>query len=565
MKSSSKEDLATRRIEVFERLYGTIALHLAYHAAFPLTLTSDLLYCLRENFVPNCPWYVVADVLLSSLCQPVGYDLYEIEAKTRDCLLRDLCDEFGEKRLKELADFMSQYINSRLNNSLQSNDNNRALVLGHRPDWTALAYLKDDESDQRELINIIKQELLKLATSPDGKDRIRWGVLVESYADLLSKKGFKNWLSDLAEKIFNGEPILDDGKPILDDEEKSIEKLMGISLELFEYEFALINPDGEPEEKLKAFEFETVTVDNRGETINTEQNQAFYYVEYLGGKAGEPAELKLEMVAIPGGIFEMGSPEDEPQRRDNESPQHTVTVPPFFMSKYLVTQAQWRKIAALPQINRELKPEPSEFKGDDLPVEKVNWYDAVEFCDRLSKFTGRTYSLPTEAEWEYACRAGTTTPQRGSSVAPGGNPHDRADSPFHFGETITSDLANYDASSTYANEAKGEYREKTTPVGQFPPNAFGLYDMHGNVWEWCLDDYHDNYEGAPTDGSAWFDEENDNLSQKQGKAVLRGGSWGVNPHFCRSAFRYDYINDSRDDNYSLIGFRVVCAVGRGLK
>ncbi len=541
MKSSSKEDLATRRIEVFERLYGTIALHLAYHAAFPLTLTSDLLYCLRENFVPNCPWYVVADVLLSSLCQPVGYDLYEIEAKTRDCLLRDLCDEFGEKRLKELADFMSQYINSRLNNSLQSNDNNRALVLGHRPDWTALAYLKDDESDQRELINIIKQELLKLATSPDGKDRIRWGVLVESYADLLSEKGFKNWLSDLAEKIFNGEPILDDGKPILDDEEKSIEKLMGISLELFEYEFAVINPDGEPEEKLKAFEFETVTVNARGEVINTEQNQAFYYVEYLGEEAGEPAELKLEMVAIPGGTFEMGSPEDEPKRDDIESPQHTVTVPPFFMSKYLVTQSQWRFVAALPQINRELKPEPSEFKGDDLPVETFDWYEAVEFCDRLSKFTGRTYSLPTEAQWEYACRAGTTTP-------------------FHFGETITSDLANYHASSTYANEAKGEYREKTTPVGQFPPNAFGLYDMHGNVDEWCLDDYHDNYEGAPTDGSAWFDEENDNLSQKTADTVLRGGSWYDDPCYCRSASRY--YDPSRDYYVNYYGFRVVCAVGR---
>ncbi|MEO0971113.1 MAG: formylglycine-generating enzyme family protein, partial [Cyanobacteria bacterium J06639_18] len=160
---SSKENLAIRRIEVFERLYGTVALHLAYHAAFPLTLTSDLLYCLRENFVQYCPWYVVADVLLSGLCQPAGYDLYEIDPKTRDCLLRKLCDEFEGQRLNELADFMSQYINSRLN----SNGSDRALVFGHRPQWTALAYLKPEQKD---LIDTIKEELRNLASSADAKD-----------------------------------------------------------------------------------------------------------------------------------------------------------------------------------------------------------------------------------------------------------------------------------------------------------------------------------------------------------------------------------------------------------
>ncbi|MEM6403720.1 MAG: formylglycine-generating enzyme family protein, partial [Cyanobacteria bacterium P01_D01_bin.116] len=318
----------------------------------------------------------------------------------------------------------------------------------------------------------------------------------------------------------------------LAEEERQIAASTGVNLKPFEYEVTVISP---------SFEFETVTVDNRGEVINTEQHRAIYYVEYLGEKVGEPAELKLEMVAIPRGTFKMGSPEDEPRRSRNESPQHTVTVQPFFMSKYLVTQAQWRKVAQLPKENRELKPEPSKFKGDDLPVEQVDWYEAVEFCDRLSKYTGRTYSLPTEAEWEYACRAGTTTP-------------------FHFGETITSDLANYNASETFANEAKGEHRKETTPVGQFPPNAKGLHDMHGNVWEWCLDDHHDNYEGAPTDGSAWFDEENDNLSQKQGISVRRGGSWFNYSKYCRSASRKH--SPPRDNYNYLIGFRVVCAVGR---
>jgi formylglycine-generating enzyme required for sulfatase activity len=170
-------------------------------------------------------------------------------------------------------------------------------------------------------------------------------------------------------------------------------------------------------------------------------------------------------------------------------------------------------------------------------VEKVNWYDAIEFCARLSKLTGREYRLPSEAEWEYACRAGTTTP-------------------FYFGETITGKLANYNASNTYADEPNGEYRKETTPVGQFPPNAFGLYDMHGNVWEWCADTWHDNYDGAPRDGSVWTKNENDNRSP------LRGGSWYLSPNVCRSAFRLNF--DRRAVINDVSGFRVVCGARRTL-
>ena len=158
----------------------------------------------------------------------------------------------------------------------------------------------------------------------------------------------------------------------------------------------------------------------------------------------------------------------------------------------------------------------------------------MEYCKKLSQKTRRTYRLPSEAEWEYACRAGTTTP-------------------FHFGNNITGDLANYDASMIFANEFKGELREETTPVGQFPPNSFGLYDMHGNVWEWCLDNWHDSYQGATTDGSAWI-EADDNENNHR---VLRGGSWYSLPSDCRSANRYSY--DSNLDNYN-IGLRVVCDV-----
>ncbi|MFM7364652.1 MAG: SUMF1/EgtB/PvdO family nonheme iron enzyme, partial [Cuspidothrix sp.] len=198
----------------------------------------------------------------------------------------------------------------------------------------------------------------------------------------------------------------------------------------------------------------------------------------------------LEMIAIPGGTFIMGSPENEAERWDNESPQHRVTVPSFFMGKYPLTQAQYQAI---------LGKNPSSFKGNNRPVETVSWDDAVAFCQKLSQKTGKNYQLPSEAQWEYACRAGTTTP-------------------FYFGETITTDLVNYNGDYPYGNAPKGEYRQQTTNVGSFPPNAFGLYDMHGNVWEWCEDDWHKNYINAPTNGSTWNSRSGSNVK------MLRSGS-----------------------------------------
>ncbi|MBD1808871.1 SUMF1/EgtB/PvdO family nonheme iron enzyme [Microcoleus sp. FACHB-SPT15] len=245
--------------------------------------------------------------------------------------------------------------------------------------------------------------------------------------------------------------------------------------------------------------------------------------------------ITLEMVAIPGGTFLMGSPESEQGRSGRESPQHTVTIQPFFMGKFSVTQAQWQAVVSLPKVNIDLKSDPSNFKGANRPVERVSWNDAVEFCARLSKATGREYRLPSEAEWEYACRAGTTTP-------------------FHFGETITTDLANYNGNYNYGSGSKGQYREQTTDTGSFPANTFGLHDMHGNVWEWCQDTWHENYNGAPTDGSAWVYE-----NANQNRRILRGGSWDGNPGDCRSASRLDYSPDF-DDDY--IGFRVVCEFPR---
>jgi formylglycine-generating enzyme required for sulfatase activity len=263
-------------------------------------------------------------------------------------------------------------------------------------------------------------------------------------------------------------------------------------------------------------------------SLRREQQERQQFVEDLGNG------ISLEMLAIPEGSFVMGSPDGEKERSSSEGPQHTVTLSSFFLGKCPVTQAQWRIVAALPQVNRELDPDPSRFKGETRPVECISWLDAIEFCDRLSQYTGKQYRLPSEAEWEYACRAGTTTP-------------------FHFGETITTDLANYNGDYTYGDGPKGVYRQETTPVGSFGvANAFGLYDMHGNVWEWCMDHWHENYEDAPIDGSAWIDPS----ASENASRLLRGGSWGSDPRYCRSAFRgrnnagYRYDDD---------GFRVACS------
>ncbi|MBW4684132.1 MAG: formylglycine-generating enzyme family protein [Komarekiella atlantica HA4396-MV6] len=279
--------------------------------------------------------------------------------------------------------------------------------------------------------------------------------------------------------------------------------------------------------RLKTFPFEVVKVDAQGNITNRSESEAKYFVEDLGDS------VTLEMVQIPGGTFMMGSPAGEKERESDEGPQHQVKVAGFFMGKYEITQAQYQAI---------MGSNPSNFKtnGGNQPVEQVNWNDAVEFCKKLSKKTGRTYRLPSEAEWEYACRAGTTTP-------------------FYFGETITTDLANYDGNYTYASAPQGQYRNKTTKVGSFPPNAFGLYDMHGNVWEWCQDYQNNNYQGAPTDGSAWLSSGDifTWLLDGSNSRLLRGGSWNYNPWNCRSADRYGNATVTRFLN---IGFRVVGVV-----
>jgi formylglycine-generating enzyme required for sulfatase activity len=273
---------------------------------------------------------------------------------------------------------------------------------------------------------------------------------------------------------------------------------------------------------IKTFEFEVVALNDQGQEKTRTRKQAQYFTEDLGNGTW------LDMVLIPGGSFMMGSPDGEGS--ESEKPQHQVTVQPFCMGKFAVTQAQWRSVAAMPKVERNLEADPSRFKGAMRPVEQVSWHDAVEFCQRLSRYTNRQYRLPSEAEWEYACRAGTTTP-------------------FHFGLAISRDFVNCKRNLGMA--LVGLFAGETTEVGRFNvANDFGLYDMHGNVREWCQDFGHGNYKSAPTNGLAWIKGGNPEMR------VVRGGSFRSGSDDCRSAHRFTSEPDS--SSYGIGGFRVVC-------
>jgi formylglycine-generating enzyme required for sulfatase activity len=228
--------------------------------------------------------------------------------------------------------------------------------------------------------------------------------------------------------------------------------------------------------------------------------------------------VKMEMVLIPAGRFMMGSPETEKDRGDDE-PLHEVTLTkPYWMGKYEVTQEQYQQV---------MGRNPAQFKGARNPVETISWDDAQEFCRKLSQQTSRQIRLPTEAEWEHACRAGTSTP-------------------FNTGETISTDLANYDGRHTYGNGTKGENRNKTIPVGSLYPNAFGLYDMHGNVMEWCQDLYSYLTKDSVRDPQG----PTDRLCR-----VLRDGGYCTYPKHFRSARRW-----GDNEANQLRGFRVAASV-----
>jgi formylglycine-generating enzyme required for sulfatase activity len=520
--------IASGQIAQFEAQYAAgearsaMADLLAY-AAFPMTLTTDLVCCLRENFAAVAPWYGAMDIVLSGLTRKIGYDLYEFDGAVRRVLLARLRHQ---PIVPELETFMVAYVAHRLD---LEDPSDRARVFGDSQvsSWTALFCTGAEGAVVEQIRAALRHQM------ENRRDRLYWISMLRNYeASILPGTPLLQMVDDLRS-----------GRPI--DELAAIEQALGIQLKDVRFTTARVRVGDvavqtDPNAR-QTFAFETVQVDRQGKIIDRKSDAAWGFVETVG-------DATIDMVAIRGGEFVMGSPPDEPERYDGEGPQHRVTVPPFFMGRYAVTQAQWRSVAGLAKVDRDLDPDPAEFKGDDRPVEQVSWLDATEFCARLSRETGREYRLPSEAEWEYACRAGTTTP-------------------FHFGGMISPAVANYDWDQGYdgVKPQKQSKQRGTMAVGSFAANPWGLYEMHGNVWEWCADDWHDNYEGAPNtsggakpnDSSIWASENAETTSRK----VIRGGSWIFDPQVCRSAIRNHL--DAVRASFSL-GFRLVCAFPRTL-
>jgi formylglycine-generating enzyme required for sulfatase activity len=381
---------------------------------------------------------------------------------------------------------------------------------------------------EREVIRLVAQgqgELSPIVRRLLLKKQQEWVVLAEDAKEIEDRvlqpyREYQRKLADyeqiLTEAVQNNYP--------LSDREQADLKEWQQHYKLADEDIAKIHqrvlPDRTP--KLSFIEFTSPKIDAQGNITERHQGKAEVVVEDLGNG------VSLTMLKIPGGEFLIGSPTTEKDRFSDESPQSQVRVSEFYLGKTLVTQAQWQQI---------MGNNPSKFTGNGkLPVERVSWLDTQKFCQKLCQRTQQIYRLPSEAEWEYACRAGTTTP-------------------FHFGGTITGNLAKYDSNLIYGQEAKVKQPKKTTPVSNFPPNAFGLYDMHGNLWEWCLDEWSDLYQNAPSDGSAWLSHED------SANRILRGGSWIDPPRNCRSATRDKY---SPSNSRNIIGFRVVREIQRTL-
>ena len=541
-----------QRVERFQVMSSPVAQRLMGLVAASPVITLPVIRLIQETLLPKSRQMNVAEVLLGGLLEPInppqlGANPDEVEYRFVDeamlrqgsATIRELL--LAETPVTDMVRVLSEYVERQFDKSL-------------------------DE---------FVAELLIWSQSKDAALVDKTSPFATVTAAVLKRKGgkYRKFVQQIERQYHQG----------LEQESSASPTVSFPPLQEFEFETQRLVL--EEEEALEPFEFEMATVEVQQKgwfrrqpqvVIKREQKQAWGYVEKLSEADVRRARklslsklsraVELEMVAIPEGRFQMGSPKNEPERREYESPQHEVSVPAFFMSKYPVTQAQWRVVAGLPQVVRELNPDPSYFntsaslgfEGENhpsinsgqRPVENVSWHDATEFCARLSQLTGKPYGLPSEAQWEYACRAGTTTP-------------------FHFGELITPDLANYDWDSTYgsvnASTALGIKVTKkkdfqgTTAVGSFGvANAFGLYDMHGNVWEWCEDHWHGNYEGAPNDGSAWIDSE----AKEDASRIVRGGSWGDDPWYCRSASRFYLFAEFRLDYGS--GFRVVCGGSRTL-
>ena len=514
---SPSQRTAQERVALFRSTASKTAQQLAnLMAAAPVSLpVVDLLRdAFRANFEEEVQQFHVAEVLLSGLLRRCDA---EEEAVCR-------YEFFGD-------------------GSAEPNERVRDILLGDASIAQSIAVLNVlSESICRKLDSPSKSfQALLAELQKDSEGELRDAALPFARIGLDVLRRLGGEYAALAQRYESGvEGVASQATtfPLEAVEYEVAELIEALPISPYDYESATITAI------LERFDFETARMERQNRWLGLRQNWvirrrpavAWGYREILTPESATDA-VTLEMIAIPGGTFTMGSPESEPGSDEDERPQHDVTLQPFYLGRYPITQAQWRMVAGYPRVNKALNPDPSRFQGDNRPVEQVSWEDAQEFCRRLSQQTGKPYRLPSEAEWEYACRAGTTTP-------------------FHVGETITTDLANYDGDITYNQGPKGEYRNATTEVGQFPANEWGLHDLHGNVWEWCADDLHTNYEGAPADGSAWVDAVRENTSR-----VLRGGSWSNPPGYCRSATRHLTPRVPRNDPF---GFRVCCVPPRTL-
>jgi formylglycine-generating enzyme required for sulfatase activity len=517
---------AAYKVQAFRGSSSPISRRLASLLAASPAITLPIIRVIQETLLPRSQQVHVAEVLLGGILRPQpepspGTNPEEVQYEFIDPGMR--AELLAQAPVKDTTEVLSRYIEDNFDISLEN------FIV----DLRRLLRTESTEAEGLKPIAIIAAEVLQYRG-------LKYAEFVQEVKDhyQLTPDTEEIPSPDLQTLIFQTARLIEsDPAPATPE------------LEPFSFTIATLQRQPGPGQKQSQSWWGRLRQSAQPTpdwVIQRQSGQAYRYVETL------PDQSSLELVAIPGGSFMMGQTEAEKAELirqvgeedyktyyARELPQHEVTVPPFFMGRYPVTQAQWRAVASLPQVERELNPDPSNFKGDRRPVEQVNWFDAMEFCARLSAHTHRTYTLPSEAQWEYACRSGTT-------------------SPFYFGRTLTTDLANYNGNYTYADGPKGEYREQTTPVDHFPyANAWGLSDMHGNVWEWCLDHYHDSYAGAPRDGSAWVDAE----AKEDKSRIRRGGSWGNIPRLCRCAYRIDYGPGFRSDG---IGFRVVSVPPRAL-
>ena len=515
-KSPLEQKRLGRRIEYVRKRFGEGQLIFAYHAAFPSSLTVDLLYRIWSTFQRdihgkplNIPWVSISDLLFSPLCEEIGYELYEMNEFIRSQLLKNLkSDErFGDTRIRELAEFLMSEYQLELNSSDPD-----VRDLAHTQRWTALAY-----SQPRDAVYEIALSLSNLGLD-EPTEWARMVSLIEAFQEPFDDAGFSNliayvrgmyyWLQDdreqaactLGNLLVNKDQFEIEGVRLFIpkiEKFKNVEPVTILSLSTFNFVAPSIR------------KVPKVWFLDSGWRISKISKQAEFFLEDL------ETGFNLEMVLVPQGELRKNT-----QPSDNSI--GIMRVNSFFISKYPITKQQWRRVAELPQISIPLSQNPTNMRGPHNPVVRISCYEAIEFCERLSQRTGRLYRLPTEVEWEYACRAGT-------------------ESIFAFGDKLLPQWANfYQKTSLRQNTKSFVLQDRTygesTFVGFFKlANNFGLYDMHGNVWEWCS---------------------NSNLTKDQTITMfpVRGGSWMTHEIECSSTSRKEVNPKSVS---SEIGFRVI--------